>query len=175
MGQVEFKSNRFVFWCRTGEWVFTTKWRIYQGIWERNILTVGTLKAFFTSCFPFHCAGATGQVWPEAALQIGTCLCALDLKEVVRKGGQRNLISLRLFLQSFAKWAFLRKGALMPGVWEWGVPPGSGRWSLQGDAWAGAGLWKDAGPRRARETQTSSPPLCLTLYCNCRIAWDIHS
>lgn len=127
MGQVEFKSNRFVFWCRTGEWVFTTKWRIYQGIWERNILTVGTLKAFFTSCFPFHCAGATGQVWPEAALQIGTCLCALDLKEVVRKGGQRNLISLRLFLQSFAKWAFLR------GLWCLGCENGGYLLAQEGD------------------------------------------
>lgn len=43
---------------------------------------------------------------PGAALQIGTCLCALDLKEVVGKGGQGNLIS--LFLQPFAKLAFLR-------------------------------------------------------------------
>ena len=42
-----------------------------------NILTVGPWKASLTSSPFLHGVGATGQVLPEAALQIrGTCLCA---------------------------------------------------------------------------------------------------
>lgn len=115
--QVEFKSNRFMFWCRTGEWVFTTKWRIYQGIWERNILTVGTLKACFTSCSPFHrVSSRSGTAWGSLTnWHLPLCLRPEGSSE---EGGQGNLISLCLFLQSSAKLAFFGNWALMPGVWE---------------------------------------------------------
>lgn len=152
-------------WCRPGEWVFTTKWRIYQGIWERNILPVGTLKAFFTACFLFHCVGATGQVLPGAALQIGTCLCASDLKEVVRKGGQGNLISLCLFLQPSAKLAFLGNWALMPGVWErLEAPHDSGEWFAVWRWLSRCWAVGRSGTRRGRETHTSSPDRPVHLY-----------
>lgn len=64
-------------------------------------------KSLFHILLPFSLCGATGQVLPGAALQIGTCLCASDLKEAGRKGGQGNLISLCLFLQSSAKLALI--------------------------------------------------------------------
>lgn len=84
-------------------------------------------KSLFHSLLPFHCVGATGQVLPGAALQIGTCLCASDLKEVVRKGGQGNLISLP-FSPAFCKVSF--------------------PWKLGFDAWCVREAWGTSWLRR---------------------------
>lgn len=44
-GQAEFKSNRFLFCRRTENGCSPPMWRIYQGIRERGLLSVGTFKA----------------------------------------------------------------------------------------------------------------------------------
>lgn len=42
-------------------------------------------KSLFNILLLFSLWGAAGQGLPKAALQIGTCLCAYNLKEAVRK------------------------------------------------------------------------------------------
>ena len=62
-----------------------------------------------------HGVGATGQVLPEAALQNQRHLpLCLDLKEVVGKGDQGNLISLCLLPQPLSELAFLGHWTLTP-------------------------------------------------------------
>lgn len=164
-GQVEFKLNRFMFWCRTGEWVFTTKWRIYQGIWERNILTVGTLKACFTSCSPFHRVSCrSGTAWGSLTnWHLPLCLRPEGSSE---EGVQGNLISLCLSVQSSAKLAFFGNWALMPGVWERLEAP------RESEEWFAARRWLSSRwPLKRQGTWTSSSPPSLA----CMLQWTPHA
>lgn len=152
-GQAKFKSNRFVFCCRNG--CSPQLKDLSRNPGERHSLC-WNFKGLFHFLPPFSLWGATGQVLPGAALQIGTCLCAFHPKEVLRKGGQGNLISLGLFLQPSAKVALLGNPAFVPGVWErLGAPhdsdPGFAAWRCLSWCWAMEG-------RRHLERQGEGPP-----------------
>ena len=133
-----------------------------------NILSVGTWKASLTSGLSPWCgSNRSGVAWGSLTNR-HLPLC-LDLKEVVGKGDQGNLISLCLFPQPFSELAFLGNWAGL----AWRVR------EARGTSWVGRsrGLPRDAraGAERGRDHRPPRPHRPSHLHWIWYFTWDFNN